>query len=307
MARSMLFDLYGGFFMDVGGRGDAIPLRVVLRLGEDLGVSEDAVRSAALRMVRDGWLIAERRGRESQYALTPRGHRLMLEGRRRMFSRPDEPWDGRWCIVALSIPEARREVRDRMRKEMGWLGFGSPFSALYISPRDYHEEVLRLATELDARGQVQIYRAETLYPTDPDELVARAWSGLEAINRRYADFVADFGAQLRETQARIAAGTLDDREAFRRRFFLGRAFRSHVYGDPELPVELVPADWQGAAARRLFLDYFGLLGPQARRHFEAVRDATSGPVALIRTRTRTEWRLPPGVLGRARTNGTRKA
>ena len=269
----MLFDLYGGFFIDVGGRGESMPLRVVLRLASDLGVSEVAVRSAVLRMAQDGWLTAERFGRESSYALTPRGHRLMAEGRRRMFTPPNQPWDGRWCVVSLSVPEARREVRDRMRTKLSWLGFGSPASALYISPRDYREEVLRLVEELEAHAFVQIYRAETVFPTDPDEIVARAWSSLDAVNQRYAQFVSDFGQELAEVRGRIQAGSLEDRGAFRLRFNLGRVFRTLLYDDPELPVDLLPADWQGAAARRLFQAYFALLGPLALRYYESLREA----------------------------------
>jgi phenylacetic acid degradation operon negative regulatory protein len=281
MARSMLFDLYGGFFMDVEGRGEAMPLRVVIRLAGDLGVTDVAVRSAVLRMAQDGWLVATASGRERHYALTQRGHRLMMEGRRRMFTPPDDPWDGRWCVVALSVPEARREVRDRMRSELSWLGFGSPSSALYISPRDYHDEVIRLAEELDARPYLQVYRAETLFPADPDELVARAWSNLDAVNQRYTAFLEKVGAGMAEARVRMEAGTLSDRQAFRLRFDLSRAFRSELYDDPELPRDLLPAEWKGLAARRLFQSSFALLGPQAVRYYESVRAAVGGNHARL--------------------------
>jgi phenylacetic acid degradation operon negative regulatory protein len=234
-------------------------------------------------MAQDGWLSAQRSGRESQYALTQRGHRLMVEGRRRMFTPPDQPWDGRWCVVALSVPESRREVRDRMRSELSWLGFGSPSSALYISPRNYQEEVIRLAEELDARTYLQVYRAETLFPVDPDELVARAWSNLDVVNQRYAAFLAYLEEQMAQVRARMIAGTLEDKEAFCLRFNLGREFRTHLYDDPELPVDLLPAEWKGVAARRLFQTYFALLGPQSVRYYESVRERTAGPAETRRT------------------------
>jgi phenylacetic acid degradation operon negative regulatory protein len=276
----MLFDLYGGFFVDVEGRGEAMPLRVVIRLAADLGVSEVAVRSAVLRMAQDGWLVATRSGRERHYALTQRGHRLMMEGRRRMFTPPDEPWDGRWCVVALSVPEARREVRDRMRSELSWLGFGSPSSALYVSPRDYQSEVIRRAEELDALPYLQVYRAEMLFPSDPDELVARAWSNLDAVNRRYTSFLERVGVLMAAARARREAGTLSDREAFQLRFNLGREFRTELYDDPELPSDLLPADWKGLAARRLFQASFAMLGPQAVRYYESVRSSLPEDVRL---------------------------
>jgi phenylacetic acid degradation operon negative regulatory protein len=157
-----------------------------------------------------------------------------------------------------------------MRKKLSWLGFGSPSSALYISPRDYQLEVVRLADEFDARPFVQVYRAESLVPADPAELVARAWPNLDLVNRRYAMFLQRFGRELTNARTLLTAGDLDDREAFKLRFQLGRAFRAQLFDDPELPSDLLPQNWNGAAARRLFLDHFSLLGPAAHHYVRTV-------------------------------------
>src|SRR6266567_1695311 len=132
-ARSMLFDLYGGFAVE-DGRGGVMRLGALVRLATSLGVNEMAVRSAKARMVQEGWLRVERLGRESAYALTERGQQEVARGRQRLFSEPDAWWNGTWYVVALSVPEARRDVRDRLRKELLWLGFGSPSSSLYDWP-----------------------------------------------------------------------------------------------------------------------------------------------------------------------------
>ena len=276
--RALLFDLYGDFAME-GARGGAIRLSAVARLAEDLGATEVAARAAMGRMAQDGWLAATRAGRESVYALTPRGRELVEQGRRRIFASPDEPWDGSWCVVALSVPEAHRELRDRMRKQLSWLGFGSPSSALHVSPRDHAEEVLRFVRELDAGGHVQVYRAAVRWPHDPLELVVRAWGDLSAVNQRYASFLNHFTRPFERARSAVEAGTYSDREAFRTRLILAGELRRCLFDDPDLPAELLPAAWWGSPARRLFLAYHALVTPQALRYFDAASGAAQ-PAAI---------------------------
>src|SRR5688572_22572869 len=95
-ARSMLFDLFGDF-AEAGGRGGEIKLSAIIRLAAELGLRETAVRSAALRLVQDDWLITRRQGRQTSYGLTERGRELIEQGRRRIFSgQAGRPWDGKW-------------------------------------------------------------------------------------------------------------------------------------------------------------------------------------------------------------------
>jgi len=265
----MLFDLYGDF-ADEGGRSGAIRLSAVVRLAADLGVREAAVRSAASRLVQDGWLTSARRGRERIYALSAQGRQLVSEGRRRIFSPPNSTWDGRFCVVALSVPEVRREVRDRMRKALSWLGFGSPSSALYVHPHDHRPEVLRLAQQLDAADYLQVYRAEADWPADAREFVAHTWGNLTEVNRRYRRFVQAFAPGLRRARAQARSGGLERRSAFRTRFALVNQFRRCLFGDPDLPEELLPSGWRGVTARRLFLEYHDLVSPPALAYFDAI-------------------------------------
>jgi phenylacetic acid degradation operon negative regulatory protein len=265
----MLFDIYGDF-SEQDGRTGSVRLGALVQFAAELGVGEAAVRSAAARLVQDGWLAAERHGRESVYALTSRGRRLVAEGRRRIFEPTTEAWDGRWCLVALSVPEARRELRDRMRKALTWLGFGSPSSALYLSPRDQLFEVIEQAEALEASLYLQVYRAQPSWPHEPGELVARAWPDLAGLDRRYADFVRRQRPLLARDRARLATGELPDREAFQTRFSLASTFRRLLFGDPELPTELLPPGWHGATARRLFLAYHEQVTPPAMRFYDAV-------------------------------------
>jgi len=269
-SRAALFDLYGGFGVE-GGRPGALRLSALLRLGEDVGIRPAAIRAAAVRMVQRGWLEVERASRESVYRLTVAGRQLIDQGRERIFTPRPVEWDGEWCLVAVSVPEARRDVRDRMRKELAWLGFGSPSPGLFISPHDHGASVTRVATRLGAAGWVTIYRATNEAPEDPHLLVRRGWPELGAVDLRYQRFVADF--------ARRRAGARSDRrspiDAFRTCFALLSEYRRCLYADPELPRELLPARWHGAAARALFIETHAALIDDALAHFDAVREGNT--------------------------------
>lgn len=265
----MLFDLYGGFAVE-GDRDGSLRLSAIAQFAADLGLTGVAARAAAARLAQDGWLLTERHGRESVYRLTKRGRSLVEEGRQRIFAPPQPDWDGSWCMVALSVPESRREVRDRLRKELSWLGFGSPSSALHVSPRDHTAQVRRRAEELGASDLVQVYTARLRWPAEPRELVERAWAPLDAVNLRYAGFINRFSRELARTRTDLAAGSFPDRAAFVQRFTLANQFRKCLYNDPELPEELLPAAWWGLTARRLFLEFHQLVTPPALRYFDAV-------------------------------------
>src|ERR1700687_2962035 len=120
--RSMLFTLYGDY---------AYPRRVdlwlgsLVALGARFGISEVAVRSAVARLARDGWLASRREGNRSFYALTERGRALIEEGTQRIYQPRKSGWHGSWCVLTYTIPEARRAHRDRLRKQLAGLGFGS--------------------------------------------------------------------------------------------------------------------------------------------------------------------------------------
>jgi phenylacetic acid degradation operon negative regulatory protein len=270
-ARSMLFDLYGDFAIGAD-RGGAMRLGALVRLATTLGVNEMAVRSAKARMVQEGWLQVERLGRESAYALTERGQQEVERGRQRLFTDPDAWWNGIWYVAALSVPEARRDVRDRLRKELSWLGFGSPSSSLYVSTHDYREDVIRLASDADALDFVQVYRAEASWPEDPRRLVERAWGNLAEVNARYGTFLDTFAPQLARVRAQSRSQDLEDREAFTIRFALATHYRACLGDDPDLPLDLLPAAWNGVAARLLFREFYSLVSPGAVRYFDAVRE-----------------------------------
>ncbi len=268
--QSMLFTLYGDYIIHRGGE---VWVGTLIRIATQFGLSEQAVRSALSRMSRSGWLRVRRVGNRSYYSLTPKSKRLLEEGSRRIFVRRTGAWDGRWRILTYSIPEQRREVRDDLRKQLTWMGFGQLGNGTWISPHALEAEVEALVERLRIRDLVEIFCATHLGFADDRALVRRCWN-LEEVNRRYAAFLARYGPRYEAHREQLARGEeVPASQCFVERFMLIHEYRRFFFLDPELPAELLPEGWLGAAAAQLFQSYHQLLAERANAYLDSVFEA----------------------------------
>ncbi|MFN0091708.1 MAG: PaaX family transcriptional regulator C-terminal domain-containing protein [Acidimicrobiales bacterium] len=225
-----------------------------------LGVNERNARQALVRLRDDGLLVVEREGRRARQRLSPRGQALLEAGARRIYEFGCGPgtWSGEWLLVHCSVPEAQRAVRHRLQRGLGFEGFGFVAAGLAVSPHpERAPAVTALLKELGLAGDALVLRARTAGGAADAELVARAWD-IDALGERYRAFGARFGRA-------VAAG---DAEAFTHTVRLVHAWRRFPFADPELPVELLPADWAGAAARAAFARQHAAWAHGARAWFE---------------------------------------
>ncbi|MDE3090732.1 MAG: phenylacetic acid degradation operon negative regulatory protein PaaX [Chloroflexota bacterium] len=265
-SKQMIFTLYGDYVRHVGG---SIWVGSLVRLLAHFHLSDQSVRSTILRMTRGGWLQVERVNSKSFYSLTSEGKRLLDEGAARIFHSDSAraQWDGKWHLVAYSIPETLRDKRERLRRELGYLGFGMLTNALWVSPHDLRCQVERLAEALDLKGYLEVYTATHDGFSNPGALIARCWN-LPRINAQYAAFIEKYQPQYDECRAPRAA--IEPSECFVRRFMLIHEYRRFPFVDPELPPELLPRDWRGVEAAKLFQEYHELLANQANAFFQSV-------------------------------------
>lgn len=275
--QSMVFTLFGDY---VRHRGGDAWVGTIIRVGSVFGLSEQAVRSALSRMARRSWLTVRRVGNRSYYGLTVRSIKILAEGDRRIFEYPADEWDGTWWVLTYSIPERTRELRDRLRKELTWLGYGLLGSATWISPRNHSDIVERVVDELGVRGRVEFFRGTHLGFSSTKELVDRCWD-LESINRRYAEFIDIYRPKLDSLLRRLEGGaTISDEEAFRERFLIVHLYRKFPFIDPQLPDPLLPEGWLGKEAMRVFRQYRELLAEPANRFFDSIYE---GSHTLVRS------------------------
>lgn len=265
----MVITLYGDYIRHVGGN---IQIAALVQLLGYFGVSDQAIRSTISRMKRNGLLQVERKGARSLYSMSAQSAKTINAGAVRIFQFPAHrgTWDGQWHLITYSIPEGEREARDRLRQELGWMGFGMLTNALWISPHDHGEEIETLAGSLGVRSRIELFTARHDGFSNPPSIVARCWD-LKTINARYATFVKKYNPMYDEHCRLLAHGKdIEPSEYFVRRFNLIHEFRRFPFLDPELPTELLSSDWQGAQAANLFRQYHDLLADKANQFFSTV-------------------------------------
>ncbi len=265
--RAAMLTLYGDYALPKGGE---IGIGSLVTLLSNFGLSEQAIRSAVSRMCRSGLLRAKRTNRKSYYSLTSEGHHLLTEGAQRIFQRKNSHWDDNWNIVTYSIPETMRQARDRLRLELGWMGYGPLGEATWISPYDLTREVNTLLKKLNIEEYVHVFSAQHQASTDPRKIVSHCWD-LGKIHQKYADFLTEYRPKLEEHRKRLEAGeTIEPSECFVARFNLIHEYRKLPFFDPDLPLELLPENWLRPQAAALFDEYHGLLTEKANEYFDSV-------------------------------------
>jgi phenylacetic acid degradation operon negative regulatory protein len=242
-ARSLLLTVLGEFV-----RPRAAPAwtgALVAGLAE-AGVEEKAARQALARTAADGLLTSERAGRRVQWRLTHRGARLLTEGAERIygFGRGLDAWDGRWLMLMVTVPEAQRQLRHRLRTRLTWAGLGSPTPGLWVTPdTGKQKEVAEVIQELGVAAFSFLGSFGAI--GDERRVVREAWQ-LGDVEQRYAAYIDAVSAITVSSPA----------EAFRARVLLVQEWRRFPFLDPALPPELLPDGWPGPRAAALFHDRY---------------------------------------------------
>jgi phenylacetic acid degradation operon negative regulatory protein len=257
--RSIVFDLFGDY---VRYRGGAIRLRELAELMACFGVGESTVRVVIARLRKEGWFDASRDGRQTLYALNDKSLQLLDEGRDRIFNRVRDEWDRRWYMVIYSVPETDRGVREQIRKELAWLGFGPLASSTYVSPHDRLDQVTAKFADSPA-VRLDTLTCQSSGLAVDREMAARCWD-LAALNDDYRSLLDSYRDRM------PGYGSLSPREALVERMRLTYDYRKFPFRDPDLPVELLPADWAGREAHDMFIEAHETLRGPADAYIDSV-------------------------------------
>ena len=185
-ARSLLLTVLGEF---VHPRAEPVWTATLLEALGALGVEEKSARQALTRTSSEHLLTSTRHGRRVLWELTPDGARLLEEGTRRIygFMRERHPWDGRWLVLSVPIPETQRQLRHRLRTRLTWLGLGSPTSGLWVTPDDTKAaEVHAVVRDLGLETQAFAWVGPASGIGDESRLLADAWDLAEVEDRYLA-------------------------------------------------------------------------------------------------------------------------
>ena len=194
----------------------------------------------------------------------------METGRVRAFDIEHKKWDGKWRLVAYSVPEGSRTLRDRFREKLQSLGFANLNASLWISPRDFHSEIMGFTKGNKMTAYVETFEADYSGIRRPKDFAATLWN-IGDLERRYQAYVDKYAAlRSKFTRSARKGREVDHAACFADRFCLTAEYVALRLVDPMLPPELLPTGWVGVRAKRLHDEMWSVLEPSANKFIDAV-------------------------------------
>jgi len=257
-SRSLILDLFGDYLRYADAE---VKLADLTKLLGDFGIEPATVRVNMSRLRKESWFTSRREGRETVYRLNDHILKLLEEGRQRIFERLPDEWIGRWTMVMYHVPESDRAVREQLRKDLAWIGFGPISSSVWLAPRDLFAEVRTLA-ERNPRARIELLWCGAGDLGIDRQLASRCWD-LDRLSVDYQQFLNKYART-----GGVPSQT--GRDALVERTNLISDFRRFPFRDPQLPSALRPEGWRGGDAYDHFRRAHSLLAPKANAYVAQV-------------------------------------
>jgi len=161
-----------------------------------------------------------------------------------------------------NFSEDNKALRNKIRRELKWLGFGALASSTWVSPNPL-EDVVNEMIEKYWKDGGKVYLFIAYFPQDPQIIIRKCWN-LSEIELKYKEFISKWIGLLNKIDKLLPA------EAFVNKITILHEYRKFLHIDPGLPEELLPSDWIGYEAYKLFKNIYDSLTPLANKYFESV-------------------------------------
>ncbi|KQZ51953.1 phenylacetic acid degradation operon negative regulatory protein PaaX [Massilia sp. Root1485] len=276
-SKSLVMTIFGDAIAPHGGR---LWLGSLIELVAPLGVTDRLVRTSVFRLVQEGWLVANREGRRSSYALQSDAAPRFARANRRIYAPPGVDWDGRWTLLLAPNGSIDSALRAAVRKELEWEGFAMLAPGLLAHPAADPDGVAEVLRRVEGGGKIFVCAATELPCAGARplaELVREGWD-LSAVVTGYRRFIKEFSPLLDLLRGEPEP---DPQQAFIVRTLLIHAYRRVQLHDPMLPLALLPQPWPGSEAYALAQAIYRLVWAPAERHLMDVlrREDAGAPEA----------------------------
>ena len=182
---------------------------------------------------------------QSQYKLTDKGFaELCLEFP--FFRFLKEKWDGKWRIISYEIPEIKREIRDRLRREMQGWGLGPWHRSFWLTPHPIINTLKSLTSQKEEEKFIQAFEADHVFG-DRSILIEKVW-GKTALDKSYRELFKRWHEILSSNDEKI--------DKFKK--VIGE-YINLLRQDPGLPKELIGENWIGFEGWNIFKEIKSIL------------------------------------------------
>ena len=278
---SLITSVFGDVVMPRGGQ---IWLGSLIRLLSPLGLNERLVRTTVFRLLKEEWLSTQAQGRRTDYHLTPAGEAMFLQASQHIYACAPPSWDRQWRLL-LVVGEVPAKAREPLRRALFWQGFGDLGQGKFVHPTADLTSVMEnltssgLGAHLHALLPLQTQQQNAPHTLSDREVVSKAWD-LRELAGGYRQFDATYRPILEEIQIQ-GPDSLSPDLALELRILLIHDYRRLLLRDPELPKELLPADWPGHAARELCQSIYARVLAPSEAHLDSCFQLSDGSVPQV--------------------------
>lgn len=265
---SLLVTIFGDA---IAPRGGVVALSSLIELAHPFGLTERLVRTSIGRLANEDWVTSQRIGRSSFYSLTQNGKARFAEATQRIYGAAPAEWNGEWMLVI--VPPSPKKLRDDLRDELTWLGFGQLTSGIFAHPTHRDEAILTRLAKLESNGKLIVLQRAVVAQASDAQLVAMGWD-LEDLARRYKRFIQMFAPANEELTAGSMSGS--EEAAFLLRTLLIHEYRKIHLRDPQLPSTVLPDKWVGTDAHELCRSLYGKVFAASERHLSQAVKSMDG-------------------------------
>lgn len=212
------------------GLNYAVAKRLDLLDGVEGVIDEKSYKQALKRARRKGWI-------DKDFYPTKEGRKRLESTLNICFEKPKK-WDRKWYIVVFDIPEHKRQIRNVLRNKLKALGFGMLQASVWISPYPYLGDVEEIVKSYNLERYVLYAVSKKVGRYNSKELADQVWR-LDKINKQYQEFLGKY----EELESKSAIKDLNK---------LKFDYLSVLQADPRLPAELLPDNWTGERAYRIY-------------------------------------------------------
>lgn len=157
-----------------------------------------------------------------------------------------EKWDMKWRILSYEIPEKKRELRDKLRREVAGWGLGPWHRSFWVTPHPVISDLRSLVSNKEEEQYIQAFEAEHVFG-DREILIEKVWQ-TSGLDKRYRELFKKWHEILSQEGDKIDK--------------LKQVVAQYVgilRNDPGLPVELVKESWIGFEAYNIFKEIRSIL------------------------------------------------
>jgi len=181
----------------------------------------------------------------SAYKLTDLGfYELCLEFP--FFRYLKDIWDGQWRVISYEIPEKKREIRDRLRREMQGWGLGPWHRSFWLTPHPVIDQLRKITDGREENKYIQAFESKHVFG-DRELLIEKVWVKSE-LDKKYRELFKRWHD--------ILSTNLDKPSKFQK--VIGE-YVTILRQDPGLPSELLGEKWIGREAFDIFKEIKSIL------------------------------------------------